>query len=249
MFLDLCASDASDASVASVASVASDASVASVVSDVSDVSVASVASVDATREDVYLSVVDLLKMRIVDLKVHLKAHKLCVSGSKKELADRLVGVITESSVDRTAELWSFYIICNGRYTYAGVSPDPLRRLKAHNGEICNGARYTLSKGAGWEHVCIVNGFTKRSSLQFEWRHKKFDKLFGGNMSGIRNRLDKMIFTLKKDRYTSKSELSSLCPLVIDYYHDVYYDFLSVLPEHVSIKYRHVNMSKFNKVMI
>ena len=31
--------------------------------------------------------------------------------------------------------WYFYIIKNQNCTYAGVSPDPVQRLRKHNGEI------------------------------------------------------------------------------------------------------------------
>ena len=51
--------------------------------------------------------------------------------------------------------WIFYIIKNGNSTYAGVSPDPVRRLRQHNGEIKGGAKYTRSKGPGWGYVCFV----------------------------------------------------------------------------------------------
>ena len=30
------------------------------------------------------------------------------------------------------KIWYFYIIKNNNYTYAGVSPDPNRRLRQHN---------------------------------------------------------------------------------------------------------------------
>ena len=70
------------------------------------------------------------------------------------------------------QLWFFYIIKNGGFTYAGVSPDPIRRLRQHNGEIKGGAKYPLSKGSGWEHACIISGFeTKIQSMQFEWAVK------------------------------------------------------------------------------
>ena len=32
----------------------------------------------------------------------------------------------------TEKKWIFYIISNNNYTYAGVSPDPERRLRQHN---------------------------------------------------------------------------------------------------------------------
>ena len=40
----------------------------------------------------------------------------------------------------------------------GVSPDPIRRLRQHNGEIKGGAKYTTSKGCGWKHICLISGF-------------------------------------------------------------------------------------------
>ena len=46
----------------------------------------------------------------------------------------------------------FYIIKNKNCTYAGISPDPVQRLRKHNGEIKGGAKYTLSKGPGWERM-------------------------------------------------------------------------------------------------
>ena len=68
--------------------------------------------------------------------------------------------------------WVFYIIHNRGATYAGVSPDPVRRLRQHNGEIVGGAKYTTGKGAGWEHICLVSGFQdKIQSMQFEWAVK------------------------------------------------------------------------------
>ena len=44
--------------------------------------------------------------------------------------------------------WQFYIIINNNYTYAGVLPDPKRRLRQHNGEIKGGAKYTLKEKDG-----------------------------------------------------------------------------------------------------
>ena len=68
--------------------------------------------------------------------------------------------------------WYFYLIYNNNFTYAGVSPEPTRRLRQHNGEICGGAKYTTSKGPGWKHLCIVSGFQdKIQSMQFEWAVK------------------------------------------------------------------------------
>ena len=110
--------------------------------------------------------------------------------------------------------WFFYIIQNGPCTYAGVSPDPVRRLRQHNGEIKGGAKYTTSKGPGWKHVCIVSGFqTKIQSMQFEWavKHQK-----PRNVGGIDARLKKLNEVMLKERWTSKSPLSADVPLTVEY---------------------------------
>ena len=77
----------------------------------------------------------------------------------------------------TEKKWIFYIICNEHYTYAGVSPDPTRRLRQHNGEICGGAKYTTRKGKDWYPILIIDGFeTMKEAMQCEWKlkhNKKF----------------------------------------------------------------------------
>jgi len=110
--------------------------------------------------------------------------------------------------------WVFYIIQNKNCTYAGVSPDPIRRLRQHNGEIKGGAKYTTSKKPGWKHVCIVSGFqTKIQSMQFEWavKHQK-----PRNVGGIVARLKKLNEVIAKERWTSKSPLSKDVPLKVNY---------------------------------
>ena len=103
--------------------------------------------------------------------------------------------------------WKFYIIyhpCGA--TYAGVSPDPVQRLRKHNGEISGGAKYTLSKGPGWIHVCLVSGFpTKQNALQFEWAVKHFSPR---NLGGIESRMKKLVGVLTKEYWTSKSPNST-----------------------------------------
>ena len=107
--------------------------------------------------------------------------------------------------------WHFYLIRNGGCTYAGVSPDPVRRLRQHNSEIKGGAKYTTSKGPGWTHMCLVSGFEKIQALQFEWAVKHCPPRDAG---GPVNRLGKMIKVLNKDKWTSKSPDASTVPLTI-----------------------------------
>ena len=113
--------------------------------------------------------------------------------------------------------WSFYIIYNGGATYAGVSPNPIRRLRQHNGEIKGGAKYTTAKGPGWRHICVISGFqTKIQALQFEWAVKH---VAPRNAGGIINRIKKLYEVLKRDHWTSKSPLASTVPLRIIWYAD------------------------------
>ena len=110
--------------------------------------------------------------------------------------------------------WIFYIIKNNNCTYAGVSPDPVRRLRQHNGEIKGGAKYTTSKGAGWEHVCLVKGFqNKIQSMQFEWAVKHVKPRDSG---GITNRISKLYTVLNKSQWTSKSPIANTVPLEIEW---------------------------------
>ena len=111
--------------------------------------------------------------------------------------------------------WDFYIIENNGYTYAGVSNDPIKRLKKHNGEIAGGAKYTTSKGPGWKHVCIISGFrTKIESMQFEWASKHVPPR---NAGGIKNRIKKLFILLNKEQWTSKSPLANEIALEIKWF--------------------------------
>ena len=124
---------------------------------------------------------------------------------------------TEENITKPEPPWFFYIIQNGHYTYAGVSPDPVQRLRRHNGEIKGGAKYTTSKGPGWKHVCIVSGFqNKIQALQFEWAVKHQPPR---NVGGINARLKKLEEVMAKERWTSKSPLSSEVPLHVEYLHE------------------------------
>ena len=110
--------------------------------------------------------------------------------------------------------WIFYIVQNRGYTYAGVSPDPVKRLRKHNGEIVGGAKYTLSKGPGWTHVCLISGFqTKIQALQFEWASKHVPPREAG---GLINRVKKLYILLNKQNWTSKAPMADTVPLTVDW---------------------------------
>ena len=110
--------------------------------------------------------------------------------------------------------WVFYIIQNKHKTYAGVSPDPKKRLRQHNKEIVGGAKYTTSHAPGWEHVCLVHGFqNKIQAMQFEWAVKHEAPR---NQGGVFQRLRKLHSVCCKEKWTSKSPLSCTVPLTIEW---------------------------------
>jgi len=123
-----------------------------------------------------------------------------------------------STFSRQSPPWIFYIIENRGCTYAGVSPDPVRRLRQHNGEIKGGAKYTTSKGPGWTHVCLVEGFrTKIEAMQFEWAVKHVPPR---NAGGMANRIKKLYVICAKERWTSKAPAARDIPLTIRWEHYV-----------------------------
>ena len=123
--------------------------------------------------------------------------------------------------------WACYIIKNEKYTYVGVSNNVEKRLRAHNGEIKGGAKYTTSKGCGWKHICIIRGFpTKIESLQFEWALKNVPPKKAG---GIKNRIKKLEILLNKERWTSKAPLSETMPLTIEWKDEQYRNYDMMLP--------------------
>ena len=132
-----------------------------------------------------------------------------------------------------SDKWSFYIIKNNECTYAGVSPDPIQRLRKHNGEISGGAKYTLSKGSGWEHICLVHGFhNKIQSMQFEWAVKH---VAPRNVGGIESRIKKLIYIFNKEKWTSKSPIANEVNLTLEWIQNDYRPSNILLPNYISEK--------------
>lgn len=134
--------------------------------------------------------------------------------------------------------WSLYVIEHQHTgaTYVGVSPDPARRLRQHNGEIVGGAKYTTSKSGVWRHVCLVRGFREpREALQFEWAVKH---VAPRKTRGIIPRMEKLATVLKKPRWTSNAPLASEVPLTLEFVSTFSsfssFSCFSVLPEYVTL---------------
>lgn len=128
--------------------------------------------------------------------------------------------------------WCVYLIENKGCTYVGVSPDPLRRLKCHNGTLSGGARYCLSKGEGWRHVFMLWDLDKISAMQLEWSIKHSKPL----VSGKKERVAKTVEVLNYERWTSNSRPSSEYNLVMHWYDEERYECLNNLPSNVKIVY-------------
>ena len=129
--------------------------------------------------------------------------------------------------------WYFYLIKNGNYTYAGVSPDPIRRLRQHNSEISGGAKSTTTRGSigGWEHVCLIKGFkNKIQCMQFEWAFKNVPPKTVG---GVENRINKLYKLLNYSQWTSKAPLANSIPLHIEWFISLPDNDNNSLPEYVT----------------
>lgn len=148
--------------------------------------------------------------------------------------------MSDIKVENKAIPWLFYIIENKGSTYAGVSPYPDRRLRQHNGEIKGGAKYTISKGPGWRHICLIKGFrTKIEAMQFEWAVKHAPPR---NAGGLENRIKKLFETCNKDRWTSNAPLAENVHLEIQWKNQT--DMLTVnvtpaLPKYITMSNHHM----------
>ena len=130
----------------------------------------------------------------------------------------------------TEDKWMFYLIENKGCTYAGVSPNPTRRLRQHNGEIVGGAKYTTGKGPGWTHLCLVGGFrNKIEAMQFEWAVKHVPPRIAG---GVINRIKKMYIVCSKEKWTSKAPPAREIPLKIQWFVNIETEHMP-LPEYVN----------------
>lgn len=111
--------------------------------------------------------------------------------------------------------WFFYLIENNGCSYAGVSPNPIRRLRQHNKEIKGGAKYTTSKSPNWTHLCIVRGFhSKIESMQFEWAVKHAPPR---GVGGVNSRIQKLYHVCCQEKWTNNSPLAKDVPLTIYWY--------------------------------
>lgn len=125
--------------------------------------------------------------------------------------------------------YCFYIIYNQNCSYAGITNNPIKRIKRHNQEISGGAKYTKMIGTGWKYVCQIHGFkNKIHALQFEWAVKHIAK----NKKGIENRILKMFDILNKSNWTKKSPDSFNYSLKIIWHDITFIPETYTIPEYI-----------------
>ena len=85
-----------------------------------------------------------------------------------------------------------YLLTNSENncTYVGITNNPERRLRQHNGEIKGGAKYTLMKrGNGkWDFYGFILGLEKCEALSIEKKIHIHSKKYKGN-SPLEKRLN------------------------------------------------------------
>jgi len=85
-----------------------------------------------------------------------------------------------------------YLIINSdnNCTYVGITNDPEKRLRKHNGELVGGAKYTkMKKGTGiWKYYGFILDLEKIESLIIEKKIHVHSKKMNGN-SPLEKRLN------------------------------------------------------------
>lgn len=89
---------------------------------------------------------------------------------------------------------------NKKKTYVGMTNNPVRRLRQHNGSLKGGARFTRG-GRPWRFIFHVTGLKKSEALRLEWAMKK--KRVSG-VSGPLGRIKTLQRLMTLERWTLKS---------------------------------------------
>jgi predicted GIY-YIG superfamily endonuclease len=86
-------------------------------------------------------------------------------------------------------------------TYVGMSNNPAKRLRQHNGDIVGGAAKT-QKFRPWEIVVVIGPFYNRTTaLQFEWKCQHHPR--HTSMRTLQDRLNWIFNVALLDKWTKK----------------------------------------------
>ena len=116
-------------------------------------------------------------------------------------------------------------------TYVGMSVNPTRRLRQHNGELVGGAKAT---SITQPHVmyCIIEGFpTINDALSYEWHIKHPNgKKRSPQFSGINGRVKGLKFVLEKKIPTFKLTIKIQEEYIhlLDGLHETFPDIIDVI---------------------
>ena len=137
--------------------------------------------------------------------------------------------------------WFVYIIKNNKASYVGVTPNPEKRILKHNGIISGGAKYTKSKGSGWEYICTIEGLDKINAMRFEWAVKHCPPK---KNVGIENRMIKLYNILLREKWTKLSPEADTIPLIINWHNLKYRNKNINLPFYVFEEYLKNNNNNY-----
>jgi predicted GIY-YIG superfamily endonuclease len=104
-----------------------------------------------------------------------------------------------------------YLLRNGNCTYNGYTVAPKRRLRQHNGEIKGGAKYTSSKGDGWEMYFLMTGFPNpNNAMSFEWRlrHPDNKRKRPTKYSGPKGRINGLADIIGLENWTNQTSINN-----------------------------------------
>jgi len=120
--------------------------------------------------------------------------------------------------------WYSYLIYSdeSRRSYTGVTDDPAKRIKQHNGILSGGAKATRC-GNDWRVIRLFRFITKKDAMSFEWYAKRKQKKDGGwvRLSGLeprKQRFDELMDSynaidtsfLLKDNNENQAAPNNLC---------------------------------------
>jgi predicted GIY-YIG superfamily endonuclease len=89
-------------------------------------------------------------------------------------------------MSRLSQNWWVYLISDGKKTYVGITKDPRRRIREHNGEgSIAGAKSTKGTAGKWFFVCLLTGFSGRGEAS------RWENIIKKRTSGIDDRLHAM----------------------------------------------------------
>lgn len=97
-------------------------------------------------------------------------------------------------------MWICYLLACKRQTYIGMTNNPDRRLRQHNGEIAGGAKAT--RGRVWRRIAMVEGFVDaRAARQYEYAWKRTR---AGGKTPLERRLSGAVRLLTRGKSTKTS---------------------------------------------